>query len=101
VDIPEVRRAFILASTTNPKQFIQRRGRVLRRAPGKAYAEIFDFVVVPPDPDQLPDDVAALEQRMFRKELMRIVEFTKLAVNGSDALASLLPVRQAYNLLDV
>lgn len=101
VDIPQVRRAFILASTTNPKQFIQRRGRVLRRAPGKEYAEIFDFVVVPPAPQDLPEAVAALEQRMFRKELTRIVEFTKLADNGMDALASLLPVRQAYNLLDV
>ena len=101
VDIPQVRRAFILASTTNPKQFIQRRGRVLRRAPGKDFAEIFDFVVTPPDPDELPDSVAALEQRMFRKELTRIVEFTKLADNGTEALASLLPVRQAYNLLDV
>lgn len=101
VDIPQVRRAFILASTTNPKQFIQRRGRVLRRAPGKDYAEIFDFVVTPPPPEELPEAVATLEQRMFRKELTRIVEFTKLADNGADALASLLSVRQAYNLLDV
>ena len=47
VDIPETRRAFILASSSNPRQFIQRRGRVLRRSPGKLEAEIHDFVVTP------------------------------------------------------
>ena len=44
VDIPETRRAYILASSTNPKQFIQRRGRILRRFPGKELAEIHDFI---------------------------------------------------------
>ena len=47
VDIPETRRAFILASSTNPRQFIQRRGRILRRAPGKSMADIYDFIVEP------------------------------------------------------
>ena len=37
VDIPETRRAFILASSSNPKQFIQRRGRILRVAKGKTW----------------------------------------------------------------
>ena len=42
VNIPGIKTAFILASTTNPKEYIQRRGRVLRKSPGtgKEYAEI-------------------------------------------------------------
>jgi len=47
VDIPSIQRAFILASSTNPKEYIQRRGRVLRNSPGKQYAEIYDFITLP------------------------------------------------------
>ena len=92
VDIPEVRRAFILASGTNPRQFIQRRGRVLRRTEGKDHAEIFDFVVVPPLEDL---DPSSGEFRMLRslveKEMQRVVEFARLALNGPQAAAQLRP----------
>ena len=47
VNIPKIKTAFILASTTNPKEYIQRRGRVLRLAEGKEYAEIYDFITLP------------------------------------------------------
>ena len=47
VNIPNIHTAFILASSTNPKEYIQRRGRVLRKAPGKDYAVIYDFVTLP------------------------------------------------------
>jgi superfamily II DNA or RNA helicase len=47
VDVPRTETAYILASSTNPRQFIQRRGRVLRRAPGKHTATIYDFITVP------------------------------------------------------
>ncbi len=49
IDVPDVRMAFLLASSTNPRRFIQRRGRLLRNAPGKELATIWDFIVVPPD----------------------------------------------------
>src|ERR1051326_4005600 len=42
VDVPATQTAFILASSTNPRQFVQRRGRLLRRSPGKRHAEIYD-----------------------------------------------------------
>jgi DNA phosphorothioation system restriction enzyme len=99
VDIPETRRAFILASSSNPKQFIQRRGRVLRRAPGKTMAEIHDFIVIPP-PDS-PDEAFEIERRLLRRELDRVVRFAQLADNGPQALRVLLPVRDKYHLLDV
>lgn len=101
VDIPETKRAFILASSTNPRQFIQRRGRILRRAPEKDLAEIFDFIVEPP-PDTLEptNPCYQITRRLFRRELNRISEFANLAVNGPEAMSLLLPLRDSLGLLD-
>ena len=48
-DVPDLRMGFLLASSTNPRQFVQRRGRLLRHAPGKKRAIIHDFIIQPPD----------------------------------------------------
>lgn len=100
VDIPQVRRAFILASSTNPRQFIQRRGRVLRRADGKDQAEIFDFVVIPPL-DQLTPGSAEFKtmRNLVSREMARVVEFARLAVNGPQATGILRPVLSQLKLL--
>src|SRR5690606_21440300 len=60
VDIPTVDHALILASSQNPRQFIQRRGRVLRTAPGKTLAIIHDALVVPLSIDEEPEQLALL-----------------------------------------
>lgn len=60
VDIPAVDHAMILASSQNPRQFIQRRGRVLRKAPGKDIAVIHDEIVVPVSLEDEPDQIALL-----------------------------------------
>lgn len=80
VDIPAVSHALILASSQNPRQFIQRRGRVLRRAPGKHLAVIHDAIVVPVSAEDEPDQMALL-----RAELVRSVEFSEHAINRSGA----------------
>lgn len=100
VDVPSTRRAFILASSTNPRQFIQRRGRVLRRAPGKERADIWDYLAVPPA-GALTATEFQTEQRLVRRELVRVIEFTRSAENGPEALHTLLPLRERYELLDV
>jgi DNA phosphorothioation system restriction enzyme len=100
VDIPETKRAFILASSTNPRQFVQRRGRVLRRAPGKESATIHDFLVLPP-PDSVPPELWQTERRLVERELNRIGLFAKLALNGVQALRSLVDVRERYELLHI
>jgi superfamily II DNA or RNA helicase len=46
VDIPEINRALILASSTNPREYIQRRGRVLRARDDKYSADIYDVLVL-------------------------------------------------------
>ncbi|MDY0165541.1 MAG: DEAD/DEAH box helicase family protein [Thermoguttaceae bacterium] len=101
VDIPEVRRAFLLASSTNPRQFIQRRGRILRRAPGKDFAEIYDFIIEPPvEAMRQTDGLFSVTRRLFSRELERIYEFASLAVNGPEAVGRLLPLRDQLGLLD-
>jgi DNA phosphorothioation system restriction enzyme len=100
VDIPATHRAFILASSTNPKQFIQRRGRVLRRAPGKDHAEIYDFIVTPPS-DLTDTRAFNIDRKLLKRELQRFVEFAGLARNAGQASAVLLPLKKHYNLLDV
>ena len=47
VDVPSTQVAYILASTSNPREFIQRRGRILRKSPGKEHAVIHDLVALP------------------------------------------------------
>ena len=85
VDIPEIETAFILASSSNPKQFIQRRGRILRKAPNKDKAFIYDFVVTPPSYAEVSD----MDKRLLSKEIKRCIEFAELAENHFEARESL------------
>lgn len=78
VDIPAVDHALILASSRNPREFIQRRGRVLRISEGKFFAEIHDVLVMPPPDDEDPDDVAIL-----KGEIARAAQFAESAYNDS------------------
>lgn len=98
VDIPEIERAFILASSTNPRQFIQRRGRILRRAPGKVAAEIWDFIVAPPS-SLITDQTFNTERGLLARELKRVNEFAELSLNGSEAHMVLRDLKKNYNLL--
>ena len=74
IDVPVCRTAYILASTKNPRQYVQRRGRILRKAEGKHIAKIYDFVVLP-----INDSPAS--KRLKLSEAERINDFTLLAVN--------------------
>lgn len=84
VNIPSVKTAFILASTTNPKEYIQRRGRVLRTDEGKEYAAIYDFVTMPFRESSVGQNAltgTGYDLSLVRKELVRMKEFTRLSIN--------------------
>ncbi|MBF2066563.1 MAG: DNA phosphorothioation system restriction enzyme [Calothrix sp. C42_A2020_038] len=98
VDIPAIQTAVILASSTNPRQFIQRRGRVLRPHPGKDRATVFDMIVLPPDLDR---DTVEVERNLLRKELKRFIEFADLADNAGEARIKLLELQKRYGLLGI
>ena len=87
VDIPAIQTAVILASTNNPRQFIQRRGRILRPYPGKTRATLFDTIVIPPKLDR---DIWEIEKKLLDKELIRFIEFAELAENAAEARQKLL-----------
>lgn len=88
MNIPNIKTAFILASTTNPKEYIQRRGRVLRLAEGKEYAEIYDFITLPRRLDEvhyLTNEQIKKEISLVRNEVVRAKEFARLAINQSQS----------------
>lgn len=78
VDLPAVSHALILASSRNPREFIQRRGRILRKYPGKTLAFLHDAVVVP-SPDS--DRPAVGGDPLLTGELRRVLEFAHGAAN--------------------
>lgn len=78
VDIPAISHALILASSQNPRQFIQRRGRVLRKSPGKQLAVIHDAIVVPVSLVDEPEQLSLL-----KAEFIRAIEFAGSAINRS------------------
>lgn len=81
VDIPSARVGIILASSGNEKEFVQRRGRLMRVSPGKEVAEIFDFCVIP-SAEKSHQGIGNL----VRVELNRIAEFAEVALNRAEVL---------------
>ena len=91
VDVPAVKRAFLLSSSGNPKEFIQRRGRVLRKHSSKKFSEIFDFIVVPRNIDKY-------SKNYFINELKRYKEFAKSALNYIDTEKVLIKFMKENNI---
>jgi len=88
VDIPPARTAILLASSGNPREYIQRIGRVIRRYPGKEEAAIYDFIVQP-DFANLPRELVEIEKKILEKELKRSMEIAQIAINNTEAMKML------------
>lgn len=95
IDVPACRTAYILASSRDPRQFIQRRGRILRRSPGKEVATIHDFIVVLPTG---VGDEEGFARKLIASELRRVAEFAGLSRNRAHAYQTLRPVLVSYGL---
>lgn len=79
VDVPVAENAIILSSTSNPREHVQRRGRILRNAPGKDHATIYDFLV-------FPKEKTESGSKIMKKEIDRYREFANLAINSLECL---------------
>ena len=96
VDVPRSELAIFCASTGNPRQFIQRRGRILRTHKDKKYAYIHDLVVVP--------DIGAdcvdyeMERKLILSELKRVRDFASLSRNLDYSYTELEEVLKFYNV---
>ena len=100
LNIPGIQKAFILASSTNPKEYIQRRGRVLRKSPNKEFAEIYDFVTFPHDLDSgyVNEKTAYYELSLIKKEVERMKDFQKMAENSSEVDKLITKIENLYQL---
>lgn len=90
VDVPQTQYAIFCSSTGNPRQYIQRRGRVLRMHKNKKHAIIFDLIVKPTiDHTNTNESLTKMEKNIFFSELKRLVNFAVLSENKDESLAGL------------
>lgn len=88
VDVPAARTAVLMCSSGNPREYIQRIGRVIRRYPRKTVATIYDIVVAPSF-GKFPPDLRKVERKIFEKELVRCRDIAGIAENCVEALTIL------------
>lgn len=101
VDIPKIKTAFLLASTGNPREFTQRRGRILRKSENKKSASITDFVCVPTfNASALEEDNMWAEKAILRREFSRLHHFAKCAENKHEALLAIYDLARLYGVQD-
>ena len=104
VDVPTTQSAYILASSSNPREFIQRRGRILRKAPNKDHAVIYDLIAVPPleySQQMKHGPMFSTDRKIVQRELRRFQEFANAAINRFQAIAEIWQLAKIYDLMGV
>ncbi len=96
VDVPRSELAIFCASTGNPRQFVQRRGRILRTHPDKRIAIIHDLIVAPRVGHSLKS--YNMERSLFKTEITRVNNFAMLSLNPFKAQQELMEILEYYNL---
>ena len=97
VDVPRAEVGIFASSTGNPRQFIQRRGRLLRKHDDKTHATIFDMVVIP-KLETPPNELFNIEKSLVQNELTRVAYFSSLSMNFYDSKGNLENVCKKYSL---
>jgi len=90
-----------LASSTNPKEYVQRRGRVLRKSPGKTHAVIFDFITLPLPLDEVANfdsDIINGLKSLAKRELERMKTFAADAENPFESDSLAIEIQDAYGI---
>ena len=87
IDIPTASRGILLSSSTNPREYVQRIGRIIRQEPSKSFAYLYDICV--DSIDSLSEDSMALERRIRRNEQKRLQEIAENAINSVEALSNI------------
>lgn len=96
VDVPRSELAIFCASTGNPRQFIQRRGRILRTHKDKHLAEIHDLIVAPEVGES--EDTYNMERNLLLAELKRVQNFSLLSENMDDTIRELEGILDYYGI---
>lgn len=101
INIPSIERAYILGSTSNYREYVQRRGRILRKSENKSIAEIHDFLVVPRSYESyqsIQDSNFSIEKKMVEGELKRLEEYNSLALNKYRNESKLRNLKEFYGI---
>lgn len=88
VDVPQAENAIFLSSSGNPREYIQRIGRVIRKYPGKREANLYD-IVVKPNVEKLPSELREYEKKIYDKEKKRCEEIGKHALNWGNIISQI------------
>jgi len=99
VDIPPARLAIMLENSGNPREYIQRRGRVLRPFPGKKHAIIYDIIVIPSLHKYVEPEVLEIEKRILTKELIRYKDFAQIAKNNVECLKRIEEIELKHKII--
>lgn len=89
IDIPTASIAILMSSSSNPREFVQRIGRVIRRSPGKRYAYIYD-IIVKSNCSGLPIEIQQFEKKIYERELARATDIANYAINRTTAINKLI-----------
>src|SRR5574344_75535 len=83
IDIPSANTGILMASSTNPREYVQRIGRIIRQGKNKTFAHLYDMCVG--KVNTLDDDEQALENKIKQKEIIRLTEIAENAINATEA----------------
>ena len=89
IDIPSASTAIIMSSSTNPREYIQRIGRVLRQDTGKTRAYIYDFILEPNLERLKNPEFIEFERKIFEKEINRAKDMSMNAINNAEVLLAI------------
>ncbi len=84
IDVPEFKGAVLVASSRSKRQYIQRRGRILRVSEKDQIAQLYDIIVFPPKQDNVLDN--SVSQKILEIESERFNELSSDAENKYSAL---------------
>ena len=95
IDIPSAQTGIIMASSTNPREYVQRVGRIIRQAPGKSSAVLYDMIIHPDLSGFRDDTLADFEEKVFRKEMIRVQDLCKNALNNTMVIEEVFSVLES------
>jgi len=89
IDIPGASTVILMASSTNPREYIKRIGRVIRQTSGKTRAHIYDFILEPNLERLKIPEFVEFEQKIFKKEMNRVEDMSTNAINNAEVLIAI------------
>ena len=98
IDIPSAKRAIVMASSTNPREYVQRIGRIIRQDYGKYEADIYDMIIHPDLTRIVDPDLCGMEKRIFKKEMDRVLDLSANALNNAEIVSKVYKILREVDM---